>query len=77
MFFVYFTFSIKAAGTKCRMAARCPGLTEDDKFQRLSWAHDHAQYNEEFWNQVVWTDETSHRSDQVNRKRVWRADGTR
>ena len=68
---------MKDTGVKCHVAADKPELTEQQKAARLQWAQQHQGMTAEDWCSVVFSDESSFRSDQHCKKRVWRERGTR
>lgn len=64
---------ILESGLRCRRPVRVPRLQHEHRVRRLQWAEEHIRLPEEFWNSVLFSDET--RICLVNdsrRIRVWR-----
>lgn len=67
---------LRTTGIRWRVAAKKTFLTEAHRQARLQWAYEHQATPVEEWRSVVFTDESSHRSDQCRSKRVWRMANT-
>ena len=50
---------LKKAGYKKTKLIRKPGLTEEMKKARLEFCRAHVDKGDDFWHDIIWTDETS------------------
>ena len=50
---------LKKAGYKKTKPTRKPGLTEEMKKARLEFCRAHVDKGDDFWHDIIWTDETS------------------
>jgi transposase len=50
---------LKKAGYKKTKPTRKPGLTEEMKKARLEFCRAHVDKGDDFWHNIIWTDETS------------------
>ncbi len=57
---------------KSYWAARKPYISETNRVKRLEWAHEHINWSNEQWDQVLWSDESPFVLRYKCRVRVWR-----
>ena len=50
---------LRKAGYKKTKPTRKPGLTEEMKKARLEFCLTHVDKGDDFWHNIIWTDETS------------------
>ncbi|KAM7287259.1 putative transposable element tc1 transposase [Ixodes scapularis] len=62
------------AGSKSRMSAQKPLLTDTNKAQRYRFAQDHQEWTVDQWRTVVFSDESTFTTMWDQRLRVWRPD---
>ena len=65
---------LNEGGLKGRVARRKPKITEVNRRKRLAFAMAHKDKTMDFWQKVVWSDESKLHDALVNR-RVWRRQG--
>lgn len=67
---------LRRNGVGIRVARKAPLLTEKHKRARLKFARKYARAPPEFWEKVLWSDESKIVSFNQRCKRVWRRPGT-
>jgi len=65
--------SLHSCGLRCVFAIAKPCLTSDQAKRRLAWARFHQSWQQEDWDRVIWSDESSFQLiPSGGRVRVWR-----
>ena len=73
-----FRNALKERGTKLYMAAKKPKITPKNIQERKDWCGNVADWSEEEWRKVIWSDESSVELGLSSRKvKVWRKEGER
>lgn len=68
---------LQEAGLGCHVPAVKEELTEANKLARLTFARQYVQYDANFWENVIFTDEKSFSSMATTGKHCWRLPNTR
>lgn len=50
--------AFKKEGYARRIARRKPPLSEENRKKRLDWAHEHLNWTDKQWDEILWSDET-------------------
>lgn len=68
--------TLKSFGYVARIKVKKPGLTVQQKKERLTWARNHSSWTSEDWRNVVWSDETKFTLvNSEGKEYVWVKDG--
>lgn len=68
--------SLKQTGMKSKVKTKKPLLTKKQERRRLQWAESHAEWTEDDWKRVIWSDETKiNRYGSDGRQWTWAMEG--
>lgn len=66
---------MKEIGFKSRVPKKKPMLNIKQRVKRLKWAKNHISLSDNYWNQVIFSDESKFEIPAGRKGRVWRKDG--